>query len=63
MTNSQLGLLMTKGLVSLLCQIATQGSIYSLLQHQFLATLLSLVGGVRKGETLGQLIVPADENK
>lgn len=63
MTNSQLGLLMTKGLVSLLFQIATQGSIYSLLQHQFLATLLSLVGGVRKGETLGQLIVPADENK
>lgn len=46
---------MTEGLVSLLCQIATQGSIYSLLQQRFLATLLSLVGG--------QLIVPADERK
>lgn len=53
--NSQLRLLMTEGLVSLLCQIATQGSIYSLLQQRFLATLLSLVGG--------QLVVAADERK
>lgn len=55
MRSSQLRLLMTEALVSLLCQIATQGSICIRLQQRFLATLLSLVGG--------QLIVPADESK